>query len=1227
MDEGDHRHAELPRPYGSDHGGGESIFQPNAKLDDGPDFIGGHATVSAAYLVCQPDDQNSTGEPGDAVDDEKEQIEDNNHPHTEGHEAELGERQGPMLKGEETVKIVAVKKLRIKGNTDLEHVLGAFSPQKAGNSGPPEHISLKHDILNGLEYIHCQTPSICHGDLKSHNILINSSYHAVITDFGSARRFTHKNLPRSAADRAVGPLMGAADGRSDDSSIQATFCATSNAITLTNNNYNIRWAAPELLLDDKLSPPGDMWAFGWIVLTGKIPFGDINHDAAIVERVIHGNLPSIAEDDRMSRIGALCFLMNQCWKTIPGERPSAEGCHYAIGWMPSSVPSPREASELAAPRDTYALLQIKLGTLHFQQENKIEALKSYSEALRVFTNNGNYNGSAVALRGIARVRNFYGEYKAAVSCLAKALEIFTNIGDERAKADTLCELASIYLAREGTHDVTCVYLKALQSKQSTERSLATATKALGIYTTLDDSRGRATTLRTLASVHEDQGQYDEATQCYSEALHIYTSNRLLQGKARALMGLGRVNRSQGMCDEAIFHFSKALKIATTLGRNSVRAVALCQLGEAYRQLQKYGEAISHYSDAAKILDDSEARGDTLYELAKIYQDHGQDDKATLHYSETLQLYTSFRYSEALNIYKEIGKTHEIAEALCGLGEVYRDVEKHEDAISYYTDALEIYGVIGNSYGRADILQALGMLRYKQSDLGRTITLLEQAATIFGQPGKTSEESPTKETLGKDIVQSAIALCSGTLTSSVRTELLPPAPPPSPISLQVVTPSTSTSSPRSVNSTISCSSTSTACETVEDDPNYDDHSDLIPISEDDKTEISRLTKQNGDLSCKLDFALSEIVQLKIKLNRLMNRPSQAKVSESSTVEITVQVEPSTPKSVRFADPLEEYEPTALKDVPKAVEALCLAHAQISDLEAEKKAAEEEMETLFVELHIVGRQLHKWEEGVTARLKALEEELDDQKSEITYLHNKLREARGQSPLLADPLGRSHSLSERVIAATTSRKNRSVNIQDSDSDWDDASSVDSSKTVRLGKMSPSDWPSLLDEQFPTPPPLAGCLEKAKNILQAARGQKYVPANDEADDRPASLGEQEISWTQPNPTSSCTQPVRSNTDNEVAQEVHTKERTFGLSLQLPLATEVGPFGLPDVSKPMSGIASKLESVPTILVRPPNPLMSASTMLFPTVTADSSAPDDVEIVVGRKLRVTTGRASMITLS
>ncbi|KAG9041060.1 hypothetical protein FS837_012778 [Tulasnella sp. UAMH 9824] len=127
MDESEHRHAEHCPPSGSDDADNEGQFQPRAKwrikleklaqwrIDpsliklstDGPDFVGGHAAVSAGFLARPPGNRNSTGRPEDTVDGEKEQVEGGNHLLTDDHDAER-ERQGLMPEAEETAPVLKV---------------------------------------------------------------------------------------------------------------------------------------------------------------------------------------------------------------------------------------------------------------------------------------------------------------------------------------------------------------------------------------------------------------------------------------------------------------------------------------------------------------------------------------------------------------------------------------------------------------------------------------------------------------------------------------------------------------------------------------------------------------------------------------------------------------------------------------------------------------------------------------------------------------------------------------------------------------------------------------------------------------------------------------------------------------------------------------------------------------------------------------------------------------
>ncbi|KIO17069.1 hypothetical protein M407DRAFT_54135, partial [Tulasnella calospora MUT 4182] len=166
----------------------------------------------------------------------------------------------------------------------------------------PERIWLIDDVARGVEYLHGRSPPIYHGDLKSVNVLVTSECRAVITDFGSARRLASK---------------------------AATFCASTNTMTLTGNEYTLRWAAPELLMDEEPDLWSDIWALGWIfyeVMTNSIPFEHVRKDSMIIKHVIDGKLPSVTDHTRMSLILKLCSLMIKCWSINPHERPTAKDC-------------------------------------------------------------------------------------------------------------------------------------------------------------------------------------------------------------------------------------------------------------------------------------------------------------------------------------------------------------------------------------------------------------------------------------------------------------------------------------------------------------------------------------------------------------------------------------------------------------------------------------------------------------------------------------------------------------------------------------------------------------------------------------------------------------------------------------------------------------------------------------------------------------------------------------
>ncbi|KAG6848948.1 hypothetical protein H0H93_012553 [Arthromyces matolae] len=159
------------------------------------------------------------------------------------------------------------------------------------------------DITCGVQYLHDN--DIVHGDLKSVNVLINSSGRACLGDFGLS----------NVADPEI---------------IKWT-----SQSTVASKGGTMRWQAPELLepeeIDAKVynTKASDIYALAstcYEVFTGQIPFFEVLNTATVRKMVLRGDRPTrpgianIVWQDFGSN-DPIWSLMMDCWKTSPAERP------------------------------------------------------------------------------------------------------------------------------------------------------------------------------------------------------------------------------------------------------------------------------------------------------------------------------------------------------------------------------------------------------------------------------------------------------------------------------------------------------------------------------------------------------------------------------------------------------------------------------------------------------------------------------------------------------------------------------------------------------------------------------------------------------------------------------------------------------------------------------------------------------------------------------------------
>ncbi|KIO20492.1 hypothetical protein M407DRAFT_29854 [Tulasnella calospora MUT 4182] len=90
------------------------------------------------------------------------------------------------------------------------------------------------------------------------------------------------------------------------------------------------------------------------------------------------------------------------------------------------------------------------------------------------------------------------------------------------------------------------------------------------------------------------------------------------------------------------------------------------------------------------------------------------------------------YPQAQEIYARIGNEQGLANAILGLGTVYRVQHKYAEAEELYTRAQEIYNRVGNGLGRANTLHGLGQVNREQGRRMEAASFYAQARDLYSQ---------------------------------------------------------------------------------------------------------------------------------------------------------------------------------------------------------------------------------------------------------------------------------------------------------------------------------------------------------------------------------------------------------------------------------------------------------------------------------------------------------------
>lgn len=407
-----------------------------------------------------------------------------------------------------------------------------------------------------------------------------------------------------------------------------------------------------------------------------------------------------------------------------------------------------------------------------------KAVSLYSKSLEILSDFRDRRDRTYALCALADVYRFhlpYHEdpidsfrptyhrdlYKKAASLYSEALEIHTDLGDRRGRADTLCALADVY-----------------QRQRLYNHAIPLYSEALEIRTDLGDRQGRFDALSALADLTATRSRfpglcswefdldnrttvypkhdallgnplYCEITSLYSTGLEVRIDLKDRQGKVDAIRGLSPAYLLQGEYNRAIPLYSEALEICSALGNGQDMACVLWGLAVAYGFQGEYNKAVLLYAEALKICAVLGIRREppTKWDFSSIDWPEIKSTVDMLVYfeqevDELLDLQTKFscddKWSQVTLFRSETLKLHATLKrnrqgrpsALWGLAQVHRLLGKYDEAIPLYSEALEIYTALGDRQGRAGVLLGLAVAYRLQGEFHEAIPLCFEALDIY-----------------------------------------------------------------------------------------------------------------------------------------------------------------------------------------------------------------------------------------------------------------------------------------------------------------------------------------------------------------------------------------------------------------------------------------------------------------------------------------------------------------
>jgi len=189
----------------------------------------------------------------------------------------------------------------------------------------------------------------------------------------------------------------------------------------------------------------------------------------------------------------------------------------------------------------------------------------------------------------------------------------------------------------------------------------------------------------------------------------------------------------GDLNNALLYNYRALEIARDLNNQEGESSALNNIAEIYDEQGNYDKALEYYNKSLQLTSEPSSIATTYSNIASVYSDKGDYNKAVEY------------YKKAIELDQESGDYHDTAGVMLNLGNAYTDLKNFSEAQYYLQKGLLMMQKLGDKYWEALGYAYFGKLYLAQNKKALSKEYFTKAYNLFKAIGDSGDAQEVYET--------------------------------------------------------------------------------------------------------------------------------------------------------------------------------------------------------------------------------------------------------------------------------------------------------------------------------------------------------------------------------------------------------------------------------------------------------------------------------------------------